>query len=136
MSEESLLRVQDVMRASVITIGRMSTVQEALDLLDEHRVSSLVVERKNADDEYGMILISDIARQVISPNKSPERTNVYEVMSKPVMSLPPEMTIRNAIRLLVQFSISRALVVDKDREPIGIVTLRDMVLRHASPRKA
>jgi len=48
-----------------------------------------------------------------------------------VLSVPTDMNIKYAIRLLVQFSLSRALVVDEKRVPTGIVTLRDMVLRHS-----
>jgi CBS domain-containing protein len=42
------------------------------------------------------------------------------------------MRTEYAVRLLVRFKLSRALVVDHSRTPVGIVTLRDMVLRHHS----
>ncbi len=49
-------------------------------------------------------------------------------MSKPVVTVPADMSIKYAVRLLVRFELSRALVVDAERKPVGIVTLRDMVL--------
>ena len=49
-------------------------------------------------------------------------------MSKPVVTVDAEMDIKYAVRLLVRFSLSRALVTEKDAL-IGIVSLRDMVLR-------
>ena len=50
-------------------------------------------------------------------------------MSKPVLTLPTDMNVVFAVRLLVKFKLTRALVIDHDRNPLGIVTLRDMVLR-------
>ena len=97
-----------------------------------NRCQLAVVPRRDADDEFGLILVSDIARSVIAENRAPERVNVYEVMSKPVLTLPSEMQARYAVRLLVRFGVSRAVVVDHDRNPVGIATLRDLVLGQAT----
>ncbi len=95
----------------------------------EERVSSLVVSRRHHGDEFGLVVVHDIAEHIIVQGKSPDRTNVYEVMSKPVLTLDAEMNIKYAVRLLHRFGISRALVLESG-ELIGIVTLRDLVLRH------
>lgn len=124
------MRVGDVMTAEVRTVGLMATVAEAIAAMREAGVSSLVVERRDPDDEFGLIGISDIAREVVARDRSAERVNVYEVMSKPVLTLPLDMQVKYAVRLLVRFGVSRALVVDSARAPVGIVTLRDLVLRH------
>ena len=118
------------MTAELHSIDGLATVAEAIALMRKHNVSSLAVNRRDADDEVGLVLVSDIARDVIARNRSPERVNVYEIMSKPVLTLPSEMLARYAVRLLVRFDISRAIVVDHDRNPVGIVTLRDLVMGH------
>lgn len=128
MSENKHITVGEVMSVGVRTIGGMATVREAINVMRETGVSSLVVERRDDKDEYGLVEVYDIAKQVIAENRSPDRVNVYEIMSKPVLSVPDEMHIRYAVRLLVQFRLSRALVVDHDRTPRGIVTMRDMVV--------
>ena len=130
MSEESYAKVSDVMTASIKTIDATATVAEAITMMRETGVSSLVTERRDDGDEFGLVVVSDIAKDVISKNRAPERVNVYEIMTKPVLTLPVEMKIRYGVRLLVQFGLSRALVVDGHRIPVGIVSLRDMVLRH------
>ncbi len=135
MSEHIFTPVGDVMIRDIQTIGAMATVSEAIEAMSRAGVSSLVVERRGELDEFGLLVVSDIARKVIAANKSPDRTNVYEIMSKPVLSVPESMDIRNAVRLLVQFNLSRALVVDDSRSPVGIVTLRDMVLRHGKDNR-
>ncbi len=132
MSEKSYVKVSDVMNRSVRTVERMATVKEAIGAMREAGVSSLAVERRDKTDEFGLLVVTDIAREVIAKDRAPERINVYEIMSKPVLTLPAEMNARYAVRLLVKFNLSRALVVDTGRTPVGIVTLRDLVLRHGA----
>ena len=128
MSQRRQRRVEDVMTADVHSIDGLATVAEAMALMQRYGVSSLAVNRRDETDEVGMVVVSDIARNVIAPNRSPERVDVYEIMSKPVVTLPSDMLARYAVRLLVRFDISRAIVVDSDRNPVGIVTLRDLVM--------
>ena len=128
MSLKPELRVGDVMVTEVISIDGLATVSDAMALMRRHNVNSLVVNRRDEDDEIGLVLVSDIARRVIAPNRPSDRVNVYEIMSKPVWTVPPDMLARYAVRLLARFEISRAVVVDHDRNPIGIVTLRDLTL--------
>lgn len=116
------------MVTKIVTINGLDLVSDAMALMRRHNVKSLVVNRRDEHDEIGLVLVSDIARSVIAPNRSPDRVNVYEIMSKPVWTVPPEMLVRYAVRLLVRFEVSRAVVVDHDRNPIGIVTLRDLTL--------
>lgn len=131
MNDHPYVRVSDTMTQEVRMISALATVKEATEMMAESQVSSLVVERRDKADEFGILEIADIAAQVIAQNRALERVNVYEIMSKPVVTLPPDMNIKYAARLLVKFGLSRALVVDSERHPVGIVTLRDLVLRHA-----
>ena len=129
MTDAKNTKVEDVMTKGVITVEPTATVSDAVDLMREHRTSSIVVERRDETDEFGLIVVADIAREVLGKDLSPDRVNVYEIMSKPVITLAAEMNVMYAVRLLSRFLLSRALVVDHDRNPLGIVTLRDMVLR-------
>lgn len=127
-----LVRVGDVMSPMVRMIALTASVAEALEAMRDAGVSSLVVERRDDNDEFGLIVVTDIAREVVAKDRAADRVNVYEVMSKPVLTVPVDMQSKYAVRLLVRFNLSRALVVDETRSPVGIVTLRDLVLRHAT----
>ena len=105
-------------------------VREAIERMKKANVRSLVIERSHEGDEYGMVVVSDIANQVIARNRPLDRTNVYEIMSKPVLTLDASMDITYAIRLLGRFGLERSLVIDNN-ELVGLVTLRDMVFRYA-----
>ena len=128
MSARVPVRVGDVMAPNLYSIDGLATVAEAMDLMRRHDVDALAVNRRDETDEVGLLLVSDIARQVIAPHRAPERVNVYEVMSKPTLTLPPDMLVRYAVRLLVQFEIHCAIVVDHQREPVGFATLHDLVV--------
>lgn len=128
-ADKTVITVADVMTRGVITIQPTATVHDAVELMRANRTSSVVVERRTPADEYGLVVVSDIAAEVLGKNLSPKRVNVYEIMSKPVLTLPAEMNIVYAVRMLTRFKLSRALVIDHDRNALGLVTLRDMVLR-------
>ena len=127
-SNNSTIRVSDLMGTQVHTIDGLATVAEAMAAMRELQISSLVVNRRDDDDELGLITVSDLAREVITRDRAPERVNVYEIMSKPALAVRSGMLARYAVRLLVEFRVSRALVVDEDGAPLGLVTLRDLVL--------
>ena len=120
--------VRAVMSPMPAPIDGMATVHEALQQMRENNVYSLVVERRRPGDEYGMVVVSDIANKVIAHNRSPDRVNIYEIMSKPVLTMNADMEIKYAIRLLGRFGLSRGVVVDGN-EAVGFVTLTDMVFR-------
>ena len=128
MSGDAPLRVGDIMSADVHSVDGLATVGEAMAVMRRHGISSLVVNRRDADDEFGLLVVSDIAAQVVAAGRAPERVHVYEVMSKPVPTLPSDMLARYATRLLVRLGLSRAIVVDQDRNLLGMATLRDLVL--------
>jgi CBS domain-containing protein len=73
-------------------------------------------------------LISDIAKKVLAADRSPDRVNLYEIMAKPVLSVPPEMSIKNCAKLLERFGIMRAPVISNG-QIVGIVSFHDLVLR-------
>jgi signal-transduction protein with cAMP-binding, CBS, and nucleotidyltransferase domain len=131
MSQHPYVKVEDVMTGNPHVIDGLATVRDAIDRMREHHVSSLVIERRHEGDEYGVVTVGDIAAHVASKDRSPERTSVYEIMSKPVLTVDVGMAIKHAIRMLNRFKLTRALVT-RQGEMVGIVTLRDMVVRYTS----
>ncbi len=129
-NNSNFVSVADVMTPSPVVIDGLATIQDALNLMEKNGVNALVIDRRHEGDEYGLISVSDIARRIIGENKSLERSNVYEVMEKPVLTVSSTMDIKYAIRLLTKFSLSRALVTELG-QMVGFVSLRDMTVRFA-----
>ena len=129
MSVATYRPVREAMRPEPKMIQGLATVAQAMDMMRHHAISSLVIERRHEGDEYGLVVMHDIADKVIARNRSPQRVSVYEIMSKPVITVDAEMDIRYAVRLLTRFGVSRTLVMDKG-ELAGIVTLKDLVLAY------
>ena len=88
-----------------------------------------------AEDKYALVVVSDIAKKVLAADKSVERTNIYEIMTKPAVTVHQNMDIRYCARLFEQLGLSRAPVVEHGKI-IGIISHTDMVLKGLSGRNS
>lgn len=127
MSHHELIRVRDVMAATYIIVDGLITVHEGITLARKSEVKALVVKKRDEDDEYGIVLMNDIAKKVLAKNRSPQRTNLYEVMTKPALSVDPNMNVKYCARLFERFGISRAPVIENG-EVIGMVSYNNIVI--------
>jgi len=123
-----IIRVSDVMKKNFDIIDGMTTISDALNKMKHIDTKTLIIDKRDENDEYGVVLISDIAKQVLAKDRSPDRVNVYEVMAKPAISVDPNMDIRYCARLFENFGLSRAPVIECGKM-VGIVSFTDMVLR-------
>ncbi len=123
--------VRDCMRTEVTEVDGQIDVLTALKIMKKVGATSLIVKRRDKNDEHGMLLFSDIAKRVIAKNRAPERVNVYEIMAKPVLTVRPDMEIRYCARLFENFGISHAPVVENDKI-VGMVSYYLLVL-HGLP---
>ena len=128
MNERKIVRVREVMKTDVDIVDGKMTVMEALEKMNHIETKSLIVQKRDDDDEYGMVLLSDIAKNVLAKDRSPNRVNIFEIMSKPVISVDPEMDIRYCARLFEHFGLARAPVIE-NRKIVGIVSFTDMVMK-------
>ncbi|MCU7877790.1 MAG: CBS domain-containing protein [Candidatus Thiodiazotropha sp. (ex Lucinoma borealis)] len=133
MNDRLLIRVRDVMKTDFDLVEGMDTVQMALERMIHVETKSLIVKKRHDDDEYGLVMLSDIARQVLAKDRAPERVNIYEIMTKPALTVSSSMDIRYCARIFSRFDLSRAPVVD-NREIVGIVSYTDMVLKGLNPK--
>jgi CBS domain-containing protein len=128
MIEKSvLIRVKDVMKTDFGTIDGVATVADALTKMKALKTAVLIVNKRNEDDEYGMLTSGDIARHVLAKDRAPDRVNVYEIMSKPVISVHPDMDIRYCSRLFANYNLVRAPVLENNKV-VGMVSPNSLVL--------
>ena len=127
MKEIRYIPVSEIMDPKIHKIDGLDSVSEVIKSMKDAKCSALIVDKRDDNDEYGLISIGDLAVNVVIPDASTDRMSAYQIMTKPVLSVESDMNIRYAIRLLTRFKVSRALVL-QDGRAVGIVELRDMVL--------
>jgi len=128
-NDRKIIRVSDVMKEKYDIVDGLSTVSQVLEMMQHVETKCVIVDKRNEDDEYGIVVLADIARHVLATNKSPDRVSIYEVMTKPAVTINPEMNIRYASALFSRLGLSRAPVVNGKGDIIGIVSHTDMVLK-------
>ena len=127
MSTKKRIYVKDVMKSNFGIINASATIKEALNEMNRLNTAVLAVNKRNENDEYGLLFVSDIARMVLAKDKATSRVNVFEIMTKPAVCIDPEMDIRYCARLMSKFNMTRVLV-EADNELLGTVSPRALVL--------
>ena len=122
-----IVRARDVMKPGLVTIDGLATIKEAAQKMRDEHVTCLLVDKRNEDDAWGIVAIRDLIQGVIIPGRPSADVNVFEVMTKPVITVPADMDIRYVARLLHQSGLSR-VPVEKNGELIGMISLSSLVL--------
>ncbi|MBD2505264.1 CBS domain-containing protein [Anabaena azotica] len=120
-----MLKASDVMTKDVATIRSSATVAEAVELMRARDWRALIVERRHEQDAYGIISESDIVYKVIAYGKDPHQVRVYEVMSKPCITINPDLGLEYVARLFANYHLHRAPVIQG--ELVGIISITDIL---------
>jgi len=121
------IKANAVMTQNYICMDGMQTIREAINAMKEHDSKVIIVNKRDQHDAYGILVLSDIAKQVLAKDRSPDRVNIYEIMAKPIVSVPPEMDIRYCARLFERFGLSHAPVIENENI-LGLVGYKELVL--------
>jgi len=124
---KSRVFVRQVMSGSFTVVDGLITVEEGIEIARHRRASALIIKKRHDDDEFGLVLLGDIAKQVIAKDRSPARVNLYEIMRKPLISVSPDMDVRYCARLFERFQLHRAPVIEDDNV-VGMVSYNNIVL--------
>lgn len=119
-------QVRDVMITDVVTISPFSTLRDALLIMKERGVKSLVVERHDRHDAYGILTYTHLLKTIIAEEGDIDLINVYDVCAKPALSVHPDLATQHAAHLMYQHNLKRLLVTENN-SVVGIVTTNDLV---------
>jgi signal-transduction protein with cAMP-binding, CBS, and nucleotidyltransferase domain len=108
-------------------IDGMATAKEAVVQMRQKNVEALVVKKRHPHDVCGIVVIKDFIKGVLIAERNSDEVNVYEIMTKPVISVPADMDVRYAAMLLVKAGLRIAPVEEKG-EFIGMISLSTLVL--------
>lgn len=120
--------VENVMtpKEKLIVISAMSTVREALKLMKEHKVRSVIVDKTTENGAYGLLTFKNILQSIVAEDGDIDLLNVYDIASIPAFSVSAKLDVKYAARMMVQSSIKRLLVIDNN-ELYGILTMTDII---------
>jgi len=121
LKEVRFARAADVMTKNVVYIEGNETVANAIRLMKEKGVSSLVVNRRDLEDTWGIMTRKDVVSKVVNPGRDPDETRVFEIMTKPLVMVSPGLELKYCARLFNQTGIRRAPVFD-GKEIVGILS--------------
>ena len=120
------MKAADIMTTQVFTIDRWATVADAIALMQDQKVRSLIVE-PGADGAYGIVTETDIIYKVATRDIAPELVTVDRIMTKPCIVVNPDLDLRNVAWLFAETGISRAPVIQK--RLLGIISVTDLVMK-------
>lgn len=128
MNPKKIIKARDIMHTDHLELDGLATVKEALDAMKAANASVIIVRKRHEHDAYGILLLSDIAKKVLAKDRAPNRVNVYEIMSKPVLSLDPDMDVRHCARMFDRFGLSSVPVIENGKVQ-GIVSYNELIFR-------
>ncbi|MEZ0123545.1 MAG: CBS domain-containing protein [Candidatus Reddybacter sp.] len=126
MKSKKTILVRDIMHERHLELDGTATIKQALDAMKAANAEVVIINKRHPHDAMGILLLSDIVKKVLAKDKAPERINVYEIMSKPVIPVEPELDVRHCARLFSRFGLSNAPVVE-DGKVLGIVSYNELV---------
>jgi isocitrate dehydrogenase len=116
--------VGDIMTRMPVTVKEGTKVRDAMHLMREHGISSVLIE-PSGDGPWGIMTQRDIVSRIVHANRSPAKVNVEEIATMPLVTVPVDMPLYDCSSQMIEANIRR-VVVAQDKVPIGIVSDTDL----------
>ncbi len=123
-----LVTVDEIMipREKVATISSLETVRNCLKIMQTKKVKSIIVEKDNAHDAYGIVTYTNILDAIFSQEGDMDLLNVYDIATKPIIQVSSELNIRYAAQMMTNNNVNRLLVTGNG-ELLGLLSMNDIV---------
>ncbi len=119
------MKVEEVMSKPVAMVSAETPVSEALTRMAERGISSLIVQPYDNVNVYGIVTKRDIIGKVVAAKRDPQKLRVAEIMSSPIYTIAPHVTLPQCAARMVAMGVRR-LVVTQDDKPVGIISDTDI----------
>ena len=131
------MKVADLIgsRKEVFSIAETKSVLEAAKYLREKQVRSAGVV-DSSGKLIGVVSQSDISDKIAAENKCPAWSSVTEIMSRDLVTVTPEVTFEESLRLMEQHGVYHLLVLGESGKYLGMMSVSDLLKVMASSEKA
>jgi signal-transduction protein with cAMP-binding, CBS, and nucleotidyltransferase domain len=117
---ENFKKAKEIASKKLYYIDGLASVRDAIQLMKEKSVQALIIRKRDNADANGIVTVKDIIRGVIIPNKTCDEVSVYEIMTKPVLSISAHLNVKYVPRLMFNYNV-RVAPVEENGEYIGII---------------
>jgi len=123
-----LVTVEEIMipRKDIITIPSLASVRNCLQVMQEKKVKSIIVEKDNPHDAFGIITYTNILHAIFSQDGDMDLLNVYDIATKPIIQVSANLNIKYAAQMMTNNDVNR-LLVTRDGELMGLLSMNDIV---------
>ena len=120
--------VEEVMTPleKLVKVSPMATVREALQLMKENGVRSVIVDKNGTSGAYGLVTFKNILQSIVAEDGDIDLLNVYDIAAIPAIAISAKLDVKYAAKMMVTSSIKRILVTDNN-ELRGILTMTDII---------
>ena len=126
MTHQTHKQIRDVMTSNPRTIAPSTTVQEAARLMRDEDVGPIPIV--DGGSVVGILTDRDIVLRVVAEGKDPTSTAAADVASRDLVTVDPEQTLDEALRLMAKHQVRRLPVCEEDGKLVGIVAQADVAL--------
>src|SRR5205085_5313656 len=124
------MRCEEIMSRDVVTLRRDAPVQEAARLMADKDVGYIPVVDGNK--AVGVLTDRDIAVRCVAKGNDCGTTKVADIISKDLVCCSPQDDVSRAKELMQEHQISRILVCDQNKRPVGVISLQDLALEEGA----
>lgn len=122
------LHVRDWMNDLVVFIDPESSVTDALGLMRRRYINSLIVKKTQESPEYGIVTSIDICDKIVAHRRDPSGVKIKELMSSPLITASPDMTVVDCAMLMKEHRIHHLPVADQNGNIIGMISANDFLI--------
>ena len=117
---ETFKKAKDIASDRLFYIDGLASARDAVELMKEKSVQALIIQKRNSADANGIITVFNIIEGVIIPEKTLDEVSVYEIMTKPVFSIPAHLNVKYVPRLMFNYNV-RIAPVEENGQYVGMI---------------
>ncbi|HKL40897.1 MAG TPA: CBS domain-containing protein, partial [Cryomorphaceae bacterium] len=106
----------------------LASVRDAVKMMKEKEVQALIIKKRDSADAHGIVTVYDIVTGVIIPEKNIDEVSIYEVMTKPVLSISAHLNVKYVPRLMHNYNV-RIAPVEENGEYIGLIDFTQFLFK-------
>ena len=120
------MNIGAICHKDVVTAKPEATAHEALQLMKDRHVGTVVVVEENR--VTGIVTDRDIALRSLAQHRLPDAVSLQEIMTPNPVTVQEDASVHTAIRLLCQYGVRRLPILDPQGRLVGLASLDDLVL--------